>query len=83
MAEIIRSPKSLGVALRWHRRQLELTQAELGARAGIRQATVSEVENGLETMKLRTLMHLLRALDLEITVQPRTKGSHREIEELF
>ena len=83
MAEIIRSPKSLGVALRWHRRQLELTQAELGARAGIRQATVSEVENGLETVKLRTLMHLLRALDLEITVQPRTKGSHREIEELF
>jgi len=45
--------------------------------------TISHVENGLETMKLRTLMHLLRALDLEITVQPRTKGSHREIEELF
>jgi HTH-type transcriptional regulator/antitoxin HipB len=83
MVEIVRSPKSLGVTLRRHRRQLKLTQAELAARAGIRQGTVSQVENGLETVKLQTLMHLLRALDLEITVQPRTKGSHSEIEQLF
>ena len=83
MAEIIRSPKSLGAAFRWHRRQLELTQAELGARAGIRQATVSEVENGLETVKLRTVMDLLRALDLEVAMQQRSRGSHSEIEDLF
>lgn len=83
MAEIVRSPKSLGVALRRHRRQLKLTQAELGARAGMRQGTVSQVENGLETVKLRTVMDLLRALDLEVAVQPRSKGSHSEIEDLF
>lgn len=83
MVEIVRSPKSLGAALRRHRRQLKLTQAELSARAGIRQGTVSQVENGLETMKLRTLMHLLRALDLEMTIQPRSRGSHSEIENLF
>jgi HTH-type transcriptional regulator/antitoxin HipB len=83
MVNIVRSPKSLGATLRRHRRQLKLTQAELAARAGIRQGTVSQVENGLETVKLQTLMHLLRALDLEITVQPRTKGSHSEIEQLF
>lgn len=83
MVEIVRSPKSLGVALRRHRRQLKLTQAELSTRAGIRQGTVSQVENGLETMKLRTLMHLLRALDLEMTIQPRSRGSHSEIESLF
>lgn len=83
MAEIARSPKSLGAALRRHRRRLKLTQAELSARAGIRQGTVSQVENGLETVKLRTLMHLLRALDLELTIQPRSRGSHSEIENLF
>lgn len=83
MAEIVRSPKTLGVALRRRRRQLELTQAQLAERAGIRQATVSQAENGLETVKLRTVMDLLRALDLEVTVQQRTKGSHSEIEDLF
>lgn len=83
MADIIRSPKSLGVALRRQRRRLKLTQAELAARAGLRQGTVSNVENGLETMKLQTVMDLLRALDLEIAVQPRSKGSHSEIEDLF
>jgi len=83
MAEIVRSPKSLGVALRRHRRQLELTQAQLADRAGIRQATVSQAENGLETIKLRTVMDLLGALNLEIAIQPRTAGSHSEIEDLF
>jgi HTH-type transcriptional regulator/antitoxin HipB len=83
MADMIRSPKALGVALRRHRRNLKLTQADLAARAGIRQATVSDIENGLETMKLRTVMDLLRALDLELTIQSRSKGSHDEIEDLF
>lgn len=83
MAEIVRSPKSLGAVLRRKRQHLKLTQAEIGARAGIRQGTVSNVESGLETVKLRTVMDLLRALDLELTIQPRSKGSHDEIEDLF
>ena len=83
MVEIVRSPKALGVALRRRRRELELTQRELAARAGLRQGTISQVENGLETMKLRTVMDLLRALELEIAVQPRRKGSHDEIADLF
>lgn len=83
MVEIVRSPKSLGVALRRRRRELGLTQRELAARAGLRQGTISQVENGLETMKLRTVMDLLRALELEIAIQPRSKGSHDEIADLF
>ena len=83
MLEIVRSHKSLGVALRRRRRQLKLTQAELAERAGIRQGTVSQVENGLKTVKLQTVMDLLRALDLEMAIQPRSRGSHSEIEDLF
>jgi len=83
MPNVIRSPKALGAALRRYRRTRKLTQAELSARAGIRQATVSDIENGLETMKLRTVMDLLRVLDLELVVQLRSKGSHAEIEDLF
>lgn len=83
MVQIVRSPKSLGVALRRHRRRLNLTQAQLGALAGIRQGTVSQAESGLKTIKLQTVMDLLRALDLEMAIQQRSKGSHSEIEDLF
>lgn len=83
MAELVRSPKQLGVALRRFRRAQSLTQTQMAERAGVRQATVSQVETGLETVKLSTVMGMLRALDLEIVVQPRTKGSHSDIEDIF
>lgn len=83
MAELVRSSKQLGVALRRFRRTRDLTQAELAKRAGVRQGTVSQVETGLETVKLSTVMDLLRALDLEVVIQPRTKGSHSDIEDIF
>lgn len=81
--ELVRSPKHLGAALRRFRREQKITQTELASRAGLWQGTVSQVENGLETVKLNTVMDLLRALDLEIVLQPRTKGSHKDIEDLF
>jgi len=83
MMELVRSPKQLGTALRRFRRERKLTQAQLASRAGLRQGTVSQVENGLETVKLTTVMQLVRALDLEVVLQPRTRGSRKEIEELF
>ena len=83
MSELVRSPKQLGVALRRSRRARAMTQADLAGRAGVRQGTVSQIENGLETVKLSTVMDLLRALDLELLVRPRTKGAHSEIEDLF
>ncbi|WP_230281626.1 helix-turn-helix domain-containing protein [Croceicoccus sp. Ery15] len=83
MAELVRSPKQLGVALRRFRRTHNLTQAELAKRAGVRQGTISQVETGLETVKLTTVMDMLRALDLEVVIQPRTKGSHSDIEDMF
>ena len=83
MAELVRSPKQLGVALRRFRRGHDLTQAQLAKRAGVRQGTISQVETGLETVKLNTVMDILRALDLEVVIQPRTKGSHSDIEDMF
>ena len=83
MAELVRSPKQLGVVLRRFRRMRDYTQAELAKRAGVRQGTNSQVETGLEAVKLTTVMDLLRALDLEVVIQPRTKGSHSDIEDMF
>ena len=83
MLDLARSAKQLGTTLRRARRARAWTQTDLANRAGMRQGTVSHVENGLETVKLSTIMNLLRVLDLELVIQPRTKGSHDDIENLF
>ncbi len=83
MKELVRSPNQLGAALRRFRKARALTQIQVAKRTGLRQGTVSQVENGLETVKLTTVMELMHALDLELVVQPRTKGSPKDIEELF
>jgi HTH-type transcriptional regulator/antitoxin HipB len=83
MIELIRSSKQLGNALRRFRRKRGLTQVALAKQAGMRQGTVSQLESGLETVKMKTVMDLLQALDLEVVIQPRTKGSPQEIEDMF
>ncbi len=83
MKELVRSPNQLGAALRRFRKARALTQIQVAKCTGLRQGTVSQVENGLETVKLTTVMELMHALDLELVVQPRTKGSPKDIEELF
>jgi HTH-type transcriptional regulator/antitoxin HipB len=50
-----------------------MTQAVLGAKAGMRQATVSEVEKGLSSARIDTILDLLAALDLEFCVSVRSK----------
>jgi len=80
---LIRSHKQLGAELRRFRREKSLTQVQLAERSGLRQGTISQVEIGLQTVKLSTVMNMLRALDLEIVLRPRTKGSQTDIEDLF
>lgn len=83
MKQLVRSAKQLGAALRRSRRLQSLPQAELAKKAGMRQGTVSQVESGLDGVKLATVTNLLRALDLEMVLQPRSKGSHNDIEDMF
>jgi HTH-type transcriptional regulator/antitoxin HipB len=81
--QIARNEKQLGAILRRARGQAGLTQGELGERIHLRQATVSRLEAGEPAMRLRTLMAVLSALDLELVVRPRTKADPAEIETLF
>lgn len=69
---LVRDPRQLGLVLRQRRRQMALTQSQVGERAGLRAATVSSVENGDPGTKVSTLFALLVALDLEITARRRT-----------
>lgn len=83
MSEIARTPQQLGALIRRARRQKKLSQAELGDRAGLWQETISKIESGNAGTKLGSLCDLLAALDLELTISPRSKGSAKDIEDVF
>lgn len=75
MDQIARTPKQLGAALRRRRRQLHLSQAALGDRTNLRQATISALENGEPGTQLRTMVDVMAALELELVVRERSKAT--------
>lgn len=82
METIARTPLQLGNSIRQRRRELGFTQEKLAAEINVRQRTVSDLENSAGT-RVDTLLRTLAALNLELVIRPRTKGSHRDIERLF
>jgi HTH-type transcriptional regulator/antitoxin HipB len=58
-----------------------MTQTDLGEATKLRQATISQLENGEGSIQLKTLTDVLAALNLEIVIQERS--SARSIEDLF
>jgi HTH-type transcriptional regulator/antitoxin HipB len=82
MSQIARTPKQVGAAIRRRRRQLELSQAAVGSRTHLRQATISALESGEPGTELRTLLVVMAALGLELVVQERSKAS-ASIADLF
>jgi HTH-type transcriptional regulator/antitoxin HipB len=82
MDTIARTPLQLGNSIRERRRALGLTQEQLAKRVGVRQRTISDVESA-GAARVDTLLRMLVALDLELLVRPRTKGSASDIEAIF
>lgn len=70
--------------LRYARRKADLSQRELGRRAGTTQATISRVEEGLISPRFDTLERLLDACGFELQAIPRRgegvdRGAIREL----
>ena len=61
---------------------MSLRQGDIGARTNLRQATISALENGEPGTRLRTLIHVMTALDLELVIRKRSK-INEEMEDLF
>lgn len=78
-----RTAKQLGEAVSRLRRKKAITQTYLGRKAGLRQGTISSLENGESGTWLKTLFKVMAALDLEIVIRPRSKGSSKDIEDIF
>jgi HTH-type transcriptional regulator/antitoxin HipB len=81
--QIARTEKQLGAIIRRTRKQAGLTQGALGEQMHLRQGTVSRLEAGEPAVQLHTLMEALSALNLELVVRPRSRGSAADIEDLF
>ena len=80
MNDLARDPKQIGNSIRRSRRARHWSQQELASRVGIRQETISLIENGNPATKIETLLAVLSALGLEFQVAPRSKLSRHEVE---
>lgn len=83
MNQSARTARQIGAIIRRARRNADLTQAELGARIGLRQATVSKLEKGEPATQLSTLLDALTALGLEIIIDKRGRASTKDLGDMF
>ncbi len=70
----IRNSKDLGAVIRKARLSKKLSQVELARIASMRQALISDLENGTTSATLDTTLKILAALDLDISIVPRKKA---------
>lgn len=73
----IKTPTQLGAVLKGYRRDRKITQANLGAKVGLPQNAVSEIEASPERSSLARVFKLLAALDLDLVVRPRQPTTKR------
>lgn len=73
MNNLARDPKQIGNVIRRARKRRALSQKDLAAKAGVRQATISLIENG-NPSTVDTLLSVLAVLDLEFQIAPRSKS---------
>jgi HTH-type transcriptional regulator / antitoxin HipB len=71
MPVLVPSPLALGRALRDARRRKGLTQKQVAELAAVGQPTVSNVERGVISVSLDTLVRILAALGLELALEER------------
>lgn len=81
MEQIARTTKQIGASLRRRRRALSLRQGDVGDKTNLRQATISALENGEPGTRLRTLIDVMAALDLELVIRERSRAA--DIEDIF
>ena len=80
---VARTPQQMGDALRWFRKLKKLTQRDISEQVGMRQATISSVENGDPGTQLKTIIEVLKALNLELVLRDRGKTRDVHLEDIF
>ena len=81
--QLARTPQQIGNLIQRTRRNRGMSQSDLGNRTGLRQSTISLIEQGNAATKLGTMLKVLAALDLEFRITSRSKTGPADIEEIF
>jgi len=71
MEYVTRTPGQLGSVLRSCRNQRGLTQREMGAKVGLKQSTVSNMEANVARTHVESLYKALSSLGLELVIRDR------------
>ena len=74
MDVVARTPAQLGAALKSARIRRGLSQTDAASSVGLKQKTVSSLENIGAKTSVETLYKMLSALDLELVVRDKDRG---------
>ncbi len=78
---VINSTFAIATILKDWRRKQNLTQAQVADLSGVKQSTISAIENNPKLTKLDTLFRVLSALELQIeVVQKKSENMTSEVE---
>ncbi|KTD40754.1 helix-turn-helix domain-containing protein [Legionella parisiensis] len=72
---LIHSSLELALLLKNQRKKLKLSQEEVAALVGLKQKTISAIENNPENMRLSTLFRILSALDLDLKILTKNESN--------
>lgn len=75
---IIHSPIELALTIRKRRKHLNLTQHEVSELVGLKQKTISAIENNPENAKVSTLLRVLAALKTDIHIIPKDEANNKQ-----
>jgi transcriptional regulator with XRE-family HTH domain len=70
--------KTIGRTVRWARRRAGMTQQDLAQATGLPQPTIARIERGTVTPRTATLVTMLDAAGLRLTVEPMSHPVDRE-----
>jgi HTH-type transcriptional regulator/antitoxin HipB len=83
MTQGARTTKQIGAIVRRTRRSAGMSQAALGAKIGLRQATISKLERGEPATRIATLLDALAALGMEVIIDRRGRVAAKDLEDMF
>jgi HTH-type transcriptional regulator/antitoxin HipB len=77
----IRSPEELAIQIKNQRKQLKLSQVQAAEEVGLKQKTISALENNPGATQIETLFRILSALGLNMYLLPKDQTNNNEWKE--